>query len=256
MLHREKPVYEIRIDSRASHYDLRINDCPIFTDYKGYPTKTAIFFNQWAVNGSNKLQLTISRLPEHEGFCKLEVWVRELDPRTPEFVCKLEMKSPPAELGGELLLRQEENFLLEHVPFPRWSWLDLPPTQISYDDQKSVVLLSQTIIKALQNKNIKDLAQIWEKKLHDLQIARYQTAQQRYNEMEQSFREIWESGAKLLAFQPDQIALIPYANNRLFKIIDIQTRHTPFVYSTPDNIKCHIDIILMKLPQGQWIVIR
>lgn len=252
-----QPVYIVGIQAGDCRYDVRVNDCPVISVTKEVMIATQIPVNQWILYGDNTLEVTMIRRSDVRGRCQLQVWRQDLaDIQAYSYLTGFSTVCRIKDREEALVTYRHQIHFETDAPFPTWRWHQ---SKSEPHIPKTIILDQvQTFWQALSSQDMGKLRHYYREKNEELSISRYQTPEQREEEMVSQFLEIWAEGKwHLQMLNLDNIQLLPYASNRLFKVVTTDRLESPICYvDTQSTVAIYLELVFYRNTNGEWHIIR
>lgn len=279
------PYFTFVIDMLDVALQLRINDVPIFTDKEGGEASIETSMNEYLLQGSNQIQLTVNAIEGEEEFrshaeCNVSLYVRdknmEANSRQPLWI----IKAYPAELSVmdvNVLKPESRSSQCSHVyfvdeqfpdsitvsstveidyPFPQWAWIKGEFIDDNEENFKSLIEQYRDIHIHLQNKDLDVLKTYTQKKAEEFSIAYHMPAYEDGERLVGLASEAMKNTQTLHPFWEKGMKLDVYANGRVARIVD-DDEDGPILFLIGEGNAANVlKLAFYKDEKKGWILIR
>lgn len=271
-LYKNKPLFQIRVDSQKSKYRVGINGAIVFEWNRISPIAASFPVNQWLKNGDNKLTLEISASSLASGECQAELLCLDLEDE--EYVQKkitdltlvdAQDRSLPADSDGDVLVSETEQITLEDensilwrgvrlpVKFPTWRWLTSDVIVDNDETMKELFIQYQKIWHLLQNKETTKIYDHMSERLEEYAIAFYETTQAMADRTKIS-KMVGDSDRDLSPLD-ERAQLEISGEGRLARLLR-QDGNDMISFAKKDNSSTAYYDFIFRRQAGQWVLCR
>ncbi len=205
----KQPIISVKISAYLCKFDLRINDVSVASNNQNFPTEVTIPINHWIQNGNNNIYLIqdISEQESMEGSsCEVTLLVKEngTDKSTAKSITNLKLIEGVNDSSGESRLdsntlrttekgnvisnkasfkAEQDSLVLERVfslpvNLPKWKWFSSGTIIDNKETRTSLYAEYEKMHKALKNKRLTYIGQVFNERLIELGAAFYKTPQE------------------------------------------------------------------------------
>lgn len=250
----EKPFYTLNIAAEGCPYDIRVNDCPVLMDKKGYRMNVKIPINRWIVSGKNTVDVLLKRTAQGRGRCRTQVILEDFTGASEKIalIDDLPLVAPPLQRDEPPDFAASSEFEAE-VPFPPWTWRETAPVDLGAEDRQAIVREAGALWSAFRAKDMALVREILLPRLWELRQAHYQSEAEMDAALEKDYRPHLNEW-RLADFDDTGLEFQQYAHGRLVKIVSRD--ESPLFFIDPgEDLAAYIELIFYKSPNG-WRIIR
>ena len=202
----------------------------------------------------------MTRQPNVKGKCQLEVLCLDTaGVQASTYLTGFSVGRRIKESESAPVIERHQAHFEADAPFPEWRWLkSKPEPRLAEKDKTEIVVQLQLFHHALSKKDMDMLRLYYKEKSEEIGISRYQTMAEREKEMESEFAEVWSEGKwSLQPLSLENVQLLHYGNDRLFKAVERESQESPICYRNVQNsATLYIEMIFYRNAREEWKIIR
>lgn len=256
----KKPVYIAEIRIGGCPYELRVNDCVLFSSADGDMLMTKLPLNQWIGPGENTFTVIFKDVSGKQGEGEVKLFVREYDvsASTPDYDITPAMtinSMDQVTASGEVI--KDIPFEV-NVPYPLSRWMQGLAVELTDVDKQNIIKVIQRLWNACEKKDMKTIQEIMSLKNEELQKSRYQTHEERTQEMQGQYARLFEDKElKLAACDVSSLEYRIYGKGKLVAVVNAKTKESPVYFTDRDKTMISaISLFFFKDSDGEWKIIR
>ena len=281
----KKLFYGVDIDLNSVGVDIRINDIPVYYDDEKGQLTIEVPAPDSIIDGENTLSIR-TFLPYDgddivENYAegayvtatlfqqdlsisngiKLKLATASINIKENNGIYNIEDIATKQKKSEQIELESDKESFVQvgttvNSPFPRWAWLDGKNIVNNSENQKALLKKYQVIHKALTNKDIKSLKELYSKRAIETSIA-YHLADEKAGHVKLSVGvDMHDNELELYDFQTEGMHLEILANGKLARIID-SDKDQPILYFNSSSQLIHLYKFMFYLnSENEWVMVR
>lgn len=262
----DQPWYTCTIDLGGLPYEIRVNDCPIWKEKKGYSVKTEFPINKWIAGGKNYLSIKATPSSDHQplGSVGIRVRAKGTDANNAQLVTNTKVAEALAiaarkESEGNNLNEITATVEFEaNVPFPTSGWLRGPAISLSDEDRRTLEKLTKAFWDALSQKDIETVMRLLSIRIPEVAASQYQTGDEHRNDIRAEFEGVLnDPDLHVFEYYDDSLDIVTYAEGRLFTVVDQVSGKSPILFTdSEESMSIVVDLFFAKIANGEWAIVR